>query len=96
VQSYQGAEDLLLVAAKTPAPDLVIIDYQLGSTGNGLRLYQDLQQFWPAVPALLVSAAPEPDLPARARELGMIFLAKPIKAAALRACLNSVKLSKGR
>jgi len=96
VQSYQGAEELLSVAAKTPAPDLVIIDYQLGSTGNGLRLYQDLQQFWPAVPALLVSAAPEPDLPARARELGMIFLAKPIKAAALRACLNSVKLSKGR
>ncbi|WP_306518265.1 PAS-domain containing protein [Rheinheimera sp.] len=96
VQSSQSAEELLLAAAEAPAPDLVIIDYQLGSTGNGLSLYQDLQQFWPSVPALLVSAAPEPDLPARARELGMIFLAKPIKAAALRACLNSVRLSKGR
>lgn len=96
VQSAQNAEEVLLLAARTAAPDLLIIDYQLGSTGNGLRLYQDLTQYWPSVPALLVSAAPEPDLPARARELGMIFLAKPIKAAALRACLNSVRLSKGR
>ena len=96
VQSAQSAEQLLLLATTAPAPDLLIIDYQLGSTGNGLLLYRDLQTYWPSVPALLVSAAPEPDLPARARELGMIFLAKPIKAAALRACLNSVRLSKGR
>jgi hypothetical protein len=44
----------------------------------------------------LVSAAPEPDLPLRAKQAGMIFLAKPIKAAALRASLNSLRLTMGK
>lgn len=85
------ADTLALAATQSP-PDVLIIDYQLGQHQNGLALHQQLQQYWPQVPAILVSAAPEPDLPSRAKQQGLIFLAKPIKAAALRATFNHLKL----
>jgi CheY-like chemotaxis protein len=86
----------LQLAASTKAPDVLILDYQLGQHQQGLDLYQQVQVYWPKVPAILVSAAPEPDLPERAKQAGMIFLTKPIKAAALRASLNYLRLAKGR
>ena len=73
-------------------PDLVIIDYQLGHGIDGIQLYLQMLESWPKVPGVLVSAAPEPDLPARAKAAGMLFLAKPIKPAALRAALNYLKI----
>ena len=73
-------------------PDLVIIDYQLGHGIDGIQLYRQMLESWPKVPGVLVSAAPEPDLPARAKAAGMLFLAKPIKPAALRAALNYLKI----
>jgi CheY-like chemotaxis protein/anti-sigma regulatory factor (Ser/Thr protein kinase) len=73
-------------------PDLAIIDYQLGYGIDGIQLYRQLLQSWPDLPAVLVSAAPEPDLPAKAKAAGMLFLAKPIKPAALRAALNYLKI----
>jgi CheY-like chemotaxis protein len=94
--SCHDAAGTLQLATTTAAPDVLILDYQLGQHQHGIQLYQQLKQFWPAVPAILVSAAPEPDLPERAKQAGMIFLAKPIKAAALRASLNYLRLAKGR
>jgi CheY-like chemotaxis protein len=73
-------------------PDLVIIDYQLGHGIDGIQLYQQMLKSWPSVPGVLVSAASEPDLPAKAKAAGMLFLAKPIKPAALRASLNYLKI----
>lgn len=96
LQSCQDADCAVHLAKTTAAPDVLILDYQLGQQQHGLDLYQQLQQDWPDVPAILVSAAPEPDLPQRAKQAGMIFLAKPIKAAALRASLNYLRLAKGR
>ena len=96
VSSYHDSAFVLQFAATNPAPDVLIIDYQLGKQQNGLELYQQLQQLWPDVAGILVSAAPEPDLPGRAKAAGMIFLAKPIKAAALRASLNYLRMAKGR
>lgn len=81
----------LASAAREPAPDVVIIDYQLGQDRDGLALFRDLRAHWPSVQGILVSAAPEPDLAARAREAGMLFLAKPIKPGALRASLNHLR-----
>ncbi|MBU2279569.1 MAG: hybrid sensor histidine kinase/response regulator [Gammaproteobacteria bacterium] len=96
LKSCHDIDSTLMLAKTTVAPDVLILDYQLGQHQNGLNLYQQLQQYWPDVPAILVSAAPEPDLPERAKKVGMIFLAKPIKAAALRASLNYLRLAKGR
>lgn len=91
VQSYVHAEQLLAQAATLTKPDLLILDYQLGQDWTGLRLYRQLQSIWGEVPGILVSAAPEPDLAARAKEVGLLFLAKPIKPAALRAGINHLK-----
>jgi len=91
VKSYVYAEQLVLQAATMSKPDLLILDYQLGQGLNGLELYQQLQQYWGKVPGILVSAAPEPDLAQRAKAAGLLFLAKPIKPAALRAGINHLK-----
>lgn len=72
--------------------DILIADYQLGETIDGLELCCRLKLRWPQMRAVLVSAAPDPTLPPRAKAAGVLFLAKPIKAAALRAALNSLKL----
>ena len=91
VKSYVYAEQLLQEAPSLDKPDLLIMDYQLGQGINGLELYQQLQPYWGKVPGILVSAAPEPDLAQRAKAEGLLFLAKPIKPAALRAGINHLK-----
>lgn len=93
VKSYVYAEQLLQEAPSLDKPDLLIMDYQLGQGINGLELYQQLQPYWGKVPGILVSAAPEPDLAQRAKAEGLLFLAKPIKPAALRAGINHLKTS---
>lgn len=85
-------DDAQKALARVAAVDVLIADYQLGQAPDGLQLFLQLKQRWPQLRGVLVSAAPEPDLPARAKAAGMLFLAKPIKAAALRAALNSLKL----
>ncbi|WP_419569848.1 PAS-domain containing protein [Rheinheimera sp.] len=91
VRSYVRAEQLLEQAPTLAKPDLLILDYQLGQSFTGLQLHQQLLQIWGKVPGILVSAAPEPDLAQRAKEAGLLFLAKPIKPAALRAGINHLK-----
>jgi signal transduction histidine kinase len=91
VKSYVHAEQLLAEAATLTKPDLLILDFQLGQGLNGLELYQQLQLHWGALPGILVSAAPDPDLAQRAKAAGLLFLAKPIKPAALRAGINHLK-----
>lgn len=88
-------ENLLLDYVRTqPAPDVILLDYQLGQNLNGLVLFKQVKQYWPDVSGILVSASPEADLPARAKQLGMMFLAKPIKPGALRASLNHIRMLK--
>ena len=77
------------------APDLLLLDYQLGTGLDGLSLAKALRARWPQVAVLLVSAAPDPDLPQRAKAAGVLFLAKPVRAGALKAVLNSVRVGKG-
>lgn len=84
--------DPLLIAADLPEPDIVIIDYQLNQPMNGLQWCLQLRQRWPHIAAILVSAAPDPTLPSQAKQQDIVFLAKPIKPAALRATLKSLKL----
>lgn len=91
VTGYVRAEQLLEQAAALDKPDLLILDFQLGQGLNGLELYQQLEQYWGKVAGILVSAAPEPDLASRAKAAGLLFLAKPIKPAALRAGINHLK-----
>src|SRR5690606_35593097 len=91
VECFYDMAAVLQYAHSHPAPDVLLIDYQLGRELNGLDLYQSLKRHWGEVPGILVSASPEADLAARAKQQGLLFLPKPIKPAALRASLNHLK-----
>ena len=70
------------------------MDYQLGQHLDGLQLYEKIKLIWGKVNGVLVSASPEAGLAMKAKQHGLLFLAKPIKPAALRASLNHIKMLK--
>ncbi|MDX1391250.1 MAG: response regulator, partial [Rheinheimera sp.] len=94
VQCFYDEDSLLDYARHHAAPDALLIDYQLGQQLNGLQLYDKIQPLWGKVNGILVSASPEASLAMKAKQAGLLFLAKPIKPAALRASLNHLKMLK--
>lgn len=89
----QSVDDALAHAQSHPAPDVLIIDYQLDQEHtDGLVLIEKLRHQWQSpLPALLVTAAKDESLKIRAQNMGVSFLAKPIKPAALKAWLEHHK-----
>jgi Na+/proline symporter/signal transduction histidine kinase/CheY-like chemotaxis protein len=75
-------------ANENNAPDVILMDYQLGPESNGLRLGDELREIWGEVPVCIVSAAPDEDLSTRVSSHGFDFLRKPIKPGKLRALLE--------
>jgi len=60
------------------APDVILMDYQLGGS-DGLRLLEDLRAQDAAVPVVMVTGYPTPALRQRAEALGVsAFLIKPV------------------
>lgn len=94
IQCFYDEQDLLHYAAHHGAPDVILLDYQLGRQVTGLELYKQIRQQWGDVHGILVSASPQADLAALAKAEGLMFLAKPIKPGALRATLNHFKMLK--
>lgn len=94
VECFYDDDSLMLYARQNPAPDVILIDYQLGQQLNGLELYSRIRLIWGDVSGILVSASPEASLPLKAKQQGLMFLAKPIKPSALRASLNHLKMLK--
>lgn len=75
-------------ANNNKAPDVILMDYQLGSDSNGLKLGDELRDIWGDIPLCIVSAAPDEDLSMRVSKHGYDFLRKPIKPGKLRALLE--------
>ena len=75
-------------AKNNEAPDVILMDYQLGSETNGIQLGDDLRHQWGDIPVCVVSAAPDESLSKRVSEHGFDFLRKPIKPGKLRALLE--------
>ncbi|MBZ9610690.1 PAS domain-containing hybrid sensor histidine kinase/response regulator [Rheinheimera maricola] len=94
VTCFYDEETLLQYARNQQPPDVLLIDYQLGQHLNGLQLYEKIKSIWGNVNGVLVSASPETGLAMKAKQHGLMFLAKPIKPAALRASLNHLKMLK--
>ncbi|HAR07943.1 MAG: hybrid sensor histidine kinase/response regulator [Cobetia sp.] len=79
--------EVLLQQAVT-APQVLIVDHQLGEgQPDGLKQAQRLQQRWPGLPVVVISADHSAPLKARARALGFGFLLKPVKPLRLRQLL---------
>ncbi len=94
VACFYDEASLLAYASSHAAPDALLLDYQLGQQLNGLQLYDKIKPLWGNVNGILVSASPEAGLAMKAKQCGLMFLAKPIKPAALRASLNHLKMLK--
>ncbi|NVK54946.1 MAG: PAS-domain containing protein [Alteromonadaceae bacterium] len=80
-----------ITQAEIFSPQILLMDYQLGSNMNGLDLIDTIRQHLDIViPASLVTATHDEALVARCKEQGVNYLSKPLKPAKLRALLKSM------
>jgi PAS domain S-box-containing protein len=78
-------------------PDLMLLDYQLGPTLNGLELAAELRTIWHLdIPTALVTAMDDEALRQAARHAKIPVLNKPIKPAKLRSFLRAAASQKQR
>jgi len=91
--SYQAAIDY---ARDHPAPDVMLMDYQLGPDTNGIQLAEALGEKWQDIPVCIVSAAPDEELTKLINMHNYDFLRKPIKPGKLRALLERYIQKKNR
>jgi len=77
-----------LEAVRRRRPDLILADYHLDGSEDGLSALATLRAACqPAPPGALVTADNSPELTTQVRELGHVLLRKPVKPAALRAVI---------
>ncbi|AXR07811.1 PAS domain-containing hybrid sensor histidine kinase/response regulator [Salinimonas sediminis] len=73
------------------SPQILLMDYQLDETRNGLELIDAIRQHLNIIlPATLITANQDDALLRRAKEQGVNYLSKPLKPARLRALLQSM------
>ena len=88
-----GVPEALAQAQPGQAPQLVLLDVHLGPSHHGLDVYAALCERWGQSPAvLLVTAERDATLRRQAAERGWGFLAKPVRAPALRALMSQTLL----
>lgn len=88
-----GAPEALDQARPGGAPQLVLLDVNLGAGHHGPDVYAALCQRWGQSPAvILVTAERDATLRRQAAERGWGFLAKPVRAPALRALMSQTLL----
>ena len=95
VELAAGPEEALAAAQPAQAPELVLLDVRMGAR-DGPALFAQLCERWNAEPrVILVTAEPDPALRTLAQERGWGFLAKPVRAPALRALMTQMLLRRG-
>ena len=88
-----GARQALEHARPGQAPQLVLLDVHLGAGHLGPDVFAELCQRWGQSPAvILVTAERDATLRRQAAERGWGFLAKPVRAPALRALVSQTLL----
>tara|TARA_R110001606_G_scaffold1937_10_gene7760 strand:- start:26203 stop:29691 length:3489 start_codon:yes stop_codon:yes gene_type:complete len=85
-----SSREALVRAEGQPAPDLLLVDYQLDEE-EGFQVIEALDGCWDdVVPAVLITADRRPEIRERARELGVGFLQKPVSQEALMEVLRAL------
>src|SRR5690606_12805111 len=72
VECFYDDDSLMDYARTHPAPDVLLIDYQLGQQLDGLSLYNRIKLVWGEVNGILVSASPEAGLAMKAKQHGLM------------------------
>lgn len=90
VESVEAAKEAMRASGRTP--DVILVDYHLGGSSNGLAAITALrQQAGRLLPAALITADREPRLRQEAKRHQVELLPKPVKPAALRAYLDHLR-----
>lgn len=88
-----GAPEALAAAQAGQPPRLVLLDVHLGPAHHGPDVFAQLCERWGQTPAvILVTAERDATLRRQAAERGWGFLAKPVRAPALRALMSQTLL----
>ncbi|MFC3034193.1 PAS-domain containing protein [Pseudoalteromonas fenneropenaei] len=88
-QLFASAEDTIAHAKSNKAPDVLLVDYQLGGQCDGVTLIKTLREIWQSkVPAVLITAVRDDGLKMQLKTLDIHYLSKPVKPAKLKALLN--------
>ena len=86
---FTKIEDAL---AQPKVPDLLLVDFQLGQSLDGLALISRIREkFEEDIPAVLITAVRDPKLIQDCKEQNVSYLPKPVKPAKLRSILQSIK-----
>jgi CheY-like chemotaxis protein len=85
-----GADDALH-AIVTGTVDMALIDFNMPRT-NGLELIAKIRESYPAIPIAMVTANLQEQIIARARELNVAFVPKPLVHETLDAFLSGAAL----
>ena len=79
VLSVATAEEALTLLREIElAPDLLLVDYQLGAGLNGLDLWHRITEDYGSIPAAIVSANRSDDLRRACARIGVPLLSKPV------------------
>ena len=83
VESAASTESALSTSRKF-RPAVVLADFRLRGGDTGLQAIRALREYWPHLPALLISGDTAPDRLREARDSGLELLHKPVRAEILR------------
>ena len=88
-QLFDHVETVLEYAKLHSAPDVILMDYQLGHECDGITLIKTLREIWQSqVPAILITAVRDDELKHTTKAQNIHYLSKPIKPGKLKALLN--------
>ena len=88
-QLFDQVENVLTYANEHSAPDVILMDYQLGHEHDGITLIKALREIWQTnVPAILITAVRDVELKQATKAADIHYLSKPIKPGKLKALLN--------
>lgn len=93
VETFTSSTTALQYASTHPAPNGVLLDYQLGEyEHDGLTLVSALREFWgEQLKGALVTAMRDDQVRQQARQQQLLFIAKPVKPAQLKALLRHLQ-----
>ena len=75
-----------------PAPDLLLLDYQLDHGRTAFDALERLEAAWGARPiTIIITASASGEAEARASRIGVPVLHKPVEPAELRALINQLR-----
>ena len=86
---FDDVNKVLAHAKQHTAPDVILMDYQLGNDCDGISLIKTLRDTWQSeVPAILITAVRDTELKQETKAANIHYLSKPIKPGKLKALLN--------